>query len=271
LYIGFTSAATTANLWLYPNAVFESVQLRDTASDPVIVYPNVDTGDTFAGEYINCDYQRVTSGSQFKIVWNYGAAFTDILAGSIENFTFNFDSLTFYYKGILPNQTMTVFLGSSWGCGDALILDSLGTVAPSTHWTRVALPIATAFARRDGIRELRFKIRNNAGTTDTAHVFGNLKMDNIVLIGAPLGIKTPYRSFSNYHDASTMIPSKSGKIELSGYSVSGALLFSRKVDVVAGVRYNVRDVLSKHIGDYSTQVCLIKILGSGIDITRKIW
>lgn len=91
--------------------------------------------------------------------------------------------------------------------------------------------------------------------------------------GAKLTLITDIIWKNTHHQSvskGTFIPSTSGPVKISVFSLSGKLLSSTRVDVVAGKKYAVDSFIKTHVPLSPLFVRYIKIKGAGIDILKKV-
>jgi hypothetical protein len=66
------------------------------------------------------------------------------------------------------------------------------------------------------------------------------------------------------------IPAASGSVRVSAFSLDGALLYSKTIDVAGGKKYGIDGFVKKHVPLAPSILRCVKIQGTGIDILRKI-
>lgn len=280
---------------LSANELWWKMYLSDTFPDNRGQFEMVDTGNSQDGsKYVNFDYQFNTDSvfikgitaagvdtifpcaprpgyAGFKFYWDKGA---------VRFYTTAQDSMFLWHKGPLPGHKVQIILAQGGECGGPINYQFFAEFKSSAVWKRESFPFPAkqgATARfpdspfvRNGILEMRMLIYNETGNAPTS-VKGSLKLDNIAFIKkSSAGVRYSGYSPKSIGDSRFFIPTASGKVTLSIYSLQGEQLFKQSVDVVAGKKYDVSQFAGKNANLPSGWIDCIQITGQGVNITRKM-
>ncbi len=261
-----------------PEVMFYKMYLSDTFPDNRGMFYMVDTGDTFAGHYINFDYQFGNPHpgyAGFKIFWDYGSCSFWMKPA---------DSMVLWHKGPLPGHKVRMIWGqASAGCGTPINYQYFGEFKSSTTWKREIFGFPekrnygsapdSPFVTK-GLFELRFLIYNDSSSGNISETSepGNLKIDNIYFIKNSTGvINHQLELIKKYDNSRYFIPTVSGIVTLSIFSLHGDLLSRKHIDVIAGKKYEVNKFARRNSKLPSKRIECIQINGSGVNITKRMF
>jgi hypothetical protein len=236
-------------------------ELRDIALDP----------DTTIVYYFSFPYQFTKGFAECKMIWedrdwNWDAT--------------GYDSLVIKYIGPLQTHKVDIFFGEAIDRYSPAFIDSIGTLPENyfatyktSNWKTkaLALPKAPAGADRTNIREVRFIIHNATGTTSLTSAVGYLDIDIVGLVsknGTKVLRPDKSRSLTNNH--LFFSPMTSGPVELSAFSLTGKLLADRRVPVLAGDQYSVKQFSSSNLKLSMNQLYVVRISGAGINVQETL-
>lgn len=278
-----------------PNQLWWATYLSDTFPDNRGQFQMVDTGDSQDGsKYVNFDYQFSTDSvvrtgktaggidttykfaprpgyAGFKFYWDNGY---------IKYYAEAHDSMFLWHKGPLPGHKVQIILAKAGDCGGEINYQVFAEFKSSSVWKRECFPFPakqgagavnpdSAFDKH-GIFEMRMLIYNETGNAPTS-AKGCLKFDNIAFIKkSSSGVRHAGYVPKSIGDARFFVPTVSGKVTLSIYSLQGEQLFKQSIDVVAGKKYDVNQFARKNANLPSGWIDCIQITGPGVNITRKM-
>jgi hypothetical protein len=246
--------------------LFLKMYLSDTFPDNRGMFAMVDTGDTFAGNYINFDYRfghPHPGYAGFKIFWDYGVSSYWVSA---------YDSMMFWHKGPLPgHKVRMIWAQGSAGCGTPINYEYFGEFKPSPVWKRESFAFPSGFVK-DGLFELRMLIFNDSGAgsvSDTSPP-GNLKVDNLFFHKKTAGVGNAKVSPEARGTPRFFVPKASGMVTLTIFSVQGEQIFKEPVNVTAGKRYGVSRFARKYSNLPVTSIGCVHIVGAGVNIKAAL-
>jgi len=237
-----------------------------------------DTGAALDGYYINFNYQFGNPHpgyAGYKIYWDNGNA---------SFYVTDFDSMILWHKGPLQgHKVKLIWAQGSAGCGTPINYELLGEFKSSDTWKRESFPFPLTRGNspqnpspdspfvKQGLFELRILIYNDGGTSQTSAP-GDLKIDNIYFLRNPAqGVLNPKLVSGAIGGPRYFVPTVSGKVTLVIFSLQGEQLFRENVDVSAGRRYDVGQFARNNSKLPARWIQCVKITGSGVDITRKMF
>jgi hypothetical protein len=244
-----------------------------------------DMNDTNIMFYFSYDYKFAHGWSGFKMIWEERAFPWDATGYIDQEGTFHykpFDSLTVTYIGPLPTHKVDIFFGEeNIGPYAPAFIDSIGTIpanyynAPynSSQWKTVTIPIppAPAGADRTSIVEIRFLIHNIAGTTSLTSAQGNFSIDRIGLVNANnTGVKLVSNPKSLINNRLFFTPAVGGAVDLSLFSLSGKMLANKRITVIAGKQYSIKQLTSSNLKLSMDQLNVVRISGAGINLQETL-
>ena len=275
------SSSDASIFWVYGSdeAPYSGIELVDTSSlgppfDSAIGIPpqleiREDNYDTTASimHYFSFKYQFKKGWSGFKLMWEERDWTWDATP---------YDSLVIKYIGPLQSHKVDIWFGETYDRYAAAFLDSIGTLPSnyaatysSSAWKTVTIPFphASDSADRTQVREIRFIIHNAAGTTSLTSDTGNFSFDKVGFKKANnSGIKASLNRQSLKNNRMFFTPATGGTANLSIFSVNGILLADKKVSVLAGKSYSIRQFTSAHANVSASQVTIVRINGAGINV-----
>jgi hypothetical protein len=221
-----------------------------------------DTGNKFDSNYINFSYQFTKGYAGFKMFWDVGMTQFDAT---------QYGAMYLVHKGPLPGHKVQMLWVSSTGCGAPKVFQEFGEFKSSTTWKKEIIPFPAGFKKK-GLFELRFLVYNDNGTTSPTSGPGNLKLDNIgfvnrgdaVLPNGKIGATTAA-------DKRFFVPTVSGKVTLTVYSLQGEQLYKGLVDVSAGKQYSVNQFVRSNSKISAELIHCVQITGAGVNISSKTW
>lgn len=279
-----------------PAQLWFNMYLSDTFPDNRGEFKMVDTGNSQDGsKYINFDYQfsndsviikgKNKSGvdttfhsaprpgyAGFKVFWDMGF---------VKYYAEAHDSMFLWHKGPLPGHKVQIILAKAGDCGGTINYQVFAEFKSSSVWKRESFPFPakqgagavnpdSAFDKH-GIFEMRMLIYNETGNAPTS-AKGSLKLDNMAFIKKKSSSGVSHAGYvpKSIGDARFFVPTISGKVTLSIFSLQGEQLFKQPVDVVAGKKYDVNQFARKNANLPSGWIDCIRITGQGVNITRKM-
>lgn len=272
-------AASGDTLLLYsnsPNRQYFDLSVCDTfrAFDTLCLTSNevhCDTGiaPTTGTKYLDYNYHLVKGYAGFKIDWDQGTSSWNF-ADSTNKLCF--DSLVIQHKGPLPNEIVTIWFGRNTGCGTPTVFQKIGTFPSSTAWVNTSIPLTIPDSMCDGNYEMQMRINPVNGDANYTGPVANLKIGTILAVKkSSNGIVYHNRMLTSANNLRYFTPSVSGNVVLSGYSLNGALLFKKTVNVIAGTTYSTGKIISSYASSMSSQMHLVQIKGAGVNCMHKVW
>jgi hypothetical protein len=283
-------------LWIYKDLpdtekIFNNFQIFDTCrTTSVLPLYETSTGEKYDSNYINFDYKfsadtmkvfdpfdpdTVTYSDYrpgyagFKIDWD----------GGVTGFPLaKYRYIILAHKGPLPNHKVTIRFGYNKECGSPTKFQTIGSFAASATWKvdTVFIPDSVRNVSAEEIStrsyyEMQFLI-NNASSTDTnkSSAQGNFKVDNIGLVDKGTGVINRSAAPARTASKSFFIPSATGPVQISAYSLSGEQLYDATINVVAGQKYSISSFIAKNVPLLPSSMKCIKIRGAGIDLLQKV-
>lgn len=226
---------------------------------------------TEGASYFDFHYKFRNYFAQLPFVWEGWGGYDSVTISP-------YNQLLIIYKGLLPvHRIQMSFFYASWGPNadtmkNALNLgDGVGTLTASDEWKTEVVTIPDSVSL-PGITGITLTIENvpDGGGGETSEV-GNLQVQEISLIStgnATIKERATYGvSLDRYH----FIPKSAGNIEVSVYSLSGALLRSTSVKVDAYQNYSLHRLGKLASDKTSQQICIVKVRGAGVNLSEKIW
>jgi hypothetical protein len=265
--------------------------LRDSVNDPVIDIVNdtttitdtcivqpcdstdfiTDTGAAADGaDYFDYYYRFRDYYAQLPFVWKNWAGYDSL---TIIPYT----KLLITYKGLLPiHQVQMNFIYATWGANadtmkNVLKLgDGIGTLPSTEVWSTLVFEIPDSVSM-PGITGITLAIENvpDGGGADSSAV-GNLKVQEISLISSDIGVIRSRTSRGIARDRYSFTPTVAGDVELSVYSLSGALLGTVRENVDPSRTYSIHRLVNRQGNNTAGQVRLVKIRGAGVNLIAKI-
>ena len=258
-----------------------------------------DTGSKWDSSYINFNYQFTNDSVHLKgkspksladTTFNYGprpgyAGFKVFWDNGYVSFNCkSYDSLYFVHKGLLPGHKAKLVWGQGGQCGGPILYEYMGEFKSSETWTKttIAFPALTGNFPQNphpdspfvkvGIFELRILIYNDSTvTTSPTSARGNLKIDNIGFIRkSTSGVRDPIRNSKSVGNTRFFVPTASGQVTLSIFSLQGEELYKGLVDVGAGKKYDINQFARRNSNLPAQWIQCVQIKGAGVNINSKV-
>jgi hypothetical protein len=252
--------------------IFDELFLRDTSHklDNKIIDSlyEADAGrsNSYDGsKYINFVYKDSIGFAEFRIYWDAGA--TRFLLGQYKN-------LALVYQGLLPNQVAIIRFGYTFAmCGSPTVYMTLDTLKPSTTWEVDTIKLSVPNYTTDTCRyyEMQVLIHDTGTTVTPTNQIGTFKLDNMVASGFGSGIVYKTKLVSGNKSSNFFMPRSSGMVTLAAYSMSGELVAKNLINVESGKQYSISNFVKTNSGISKTKIYCVKIKGTGIDRTVKVW
>jgi hypothetical protein len=283
---------TVDSLVISTTKILTRTVLRDSANDPVIDIVNetttitdtcivqscqstdfiTDTGAAAEGAgYFNFYYRFRNYYAQLPFVWKDWAGYDSL---TVVPYT----KLLITYKGLLPiHQVQMSFIYATWGDNadtmkNVLELgDGIGTLPATEVWNTLVFEIPDSVSM-PSITGITLSIENvpDGGGADSSMV-GNLKVQEISLIAHDIGTIRSMTPRGISRDRYSFTPTTEGYVELSVYSLSGALLSTVRVNVSPYQTYSIHRLVNLKENNIAGQIRLVKIRGAGVNLIEKIW
>lgn len=287
------SSTTVDSLVVTTTTIQTRVVLRDSPDDSTIDIINSNTtitDSTIVNLCINTDFivdsgAAATEGASY---FDFYYKFRDYYAqlpfvwkdwGGYDSVTIiPYNQLLITYKGLLPvHQVEISFFYATWGTNaDTMknvqnLGDGVGILAPSDTWKTVVIDIPDS-VNMPGITGIILTIGNipDGGGEDTSEV-GNLQVQEIALISPDIGTIKERAVYGIRSDRFHFTPKTAGDIEVSVYSLNGALLRSATVKVDPSQMYSLHRLGKLAGGKTSEQVRIVTVRGAGVNLSEKLW
>jgi hypothetical protein len=261
---------TLDTIWLCrdttPEVMYYQMFLADTFPDNRDTFNMVDTGDALEGKYVNFNYQFGSPHpgyDGFKFYWDKGNA---------SFYVDDYDSMVLWHKGPLSgHKVQMIWAQGSAGCGTPINYEYLGEYKSSPEWKRESFSFPSGFVKR-GLFELRMLIYNDSstGTTSPTSPPGDLKIDNMFFIKKSAAVNNPKIASGATGGPRYFVPTRSGNVTLTIFSLQGEQLFKESIAVTAGKKYDVSQFARKNSNLPAKWIHCIQITGAGVNITRKM-
>jgi hypothetical protein len=299
---GAVAMANLDTLWLCrdsipegsPKELYFQMYLADTFPDNRGQFRTVDTGESHDGSrYVNFNYRFTTDSvhltgktpantdtaytigprpgyAGFKFYWDNGF---------VRFYTTGHDSMILWHKGPLPGHKVKMIWAQGGECGGPINYQVFNEFTSSAVWKRESFPFPQKRGEtaefpdspfvRNGLLELRMLIYNETGDSPTSDP-GYLKIDNMCFIKASTAVKDSKYLQKIMGNSRFFVPTVSGKVTLTIYSLQGEQLFKEPINVSAGKKYEVSRFARNNSHLPSSWIHCVKISGSGVNITRKV-